>query len=203
MERKVKLTRSRITAFLLAALVASAVWMYQYTAQAAVVRSGPAAAGRAAASVSISAQPKSVSVPVGGTASFSVKATGSGSLTYRWQARNPSNGKWVNSSSPSATSANLKITAQEGHNHFRFRCVITDASGAQTVSEDDRDVDRDAAEERSSARRWKNLIFREGDRRGHAVLPMAVTKAGRDSLGKLRRCEREDGVVRFYGAGRA
>ncbi len=137
MERKVKHIRSSITALLLAVLAAGAVWMSQYTAQASAGgRFGTVTVRREAASVSITVQPKNVSVTVGGTASFSVKASGNGSLTYRWQAKNPSTGKWVNSSSSSASTGNLKITAQAGHNNFRFRCIITDARGAQTVSEE-------------------------------------------------------------------
>lgn len=82
----------------------------------------------------ISAVPKNTAVSVGSTAKFTVAATGTGTLSYQWQAYNPSTGKWVNSGSASAKTASLSITAQAAHNGFKFRCVVTDAKGNQTIS---------------------------------------------------------------------
>ncbi len=79
-------------------------------------------------------QPKAATVPVGGTAQFTVAAKGAGTLSYQWQAYNPRTNKWVDSSSPSAKTAKLSLTAQTGHHGFKFRCVVTDKNGNSETS---------------------------------------------------------------------
>ena len=86
------------------------------------------------AATTITTQPKSVRVSVGSTATFSVVASGSGKLSYQWQAKNPSTGKWVNSTADTAKTSKLSIKTQVGHNGFQFRCIVTDASGSSKTS---------------------------------------------------------------------
>ncbi len=87
-----------------------------------------------AAPPTITKQPVAKSVTAGTSAAFSVTATGTGTLSYQWQAYNPNTKKWVNSSSASATTANFSIKAQEAHNGFKFRCIVTDGNGNSTTS---------------------------------------------------------------------
>lgn len=77
---------------------------------------------------SITTQPVSVTVTVGQTATFSVAASGSGTLTYQWQ-RNGTN-------ISGATSASYSLTnAQTLDSGAQFRCVVTgDTSPPATSS---------------------------------------------------------------------
>ncbi len=84
--------------------------------------------------VTITKQPAAATVLVGDTAKFTVTATGSGTLKYKWQAYNPSTKKWTDSGAAGANTATLSIKAQAAHNNFLFRCQITDASGKTTTS---------------------------------------------------------------------
>ena len=86
-----------------------------------------------AAAVTITEQPASATVFVGDTATFKVTASGTG-LKYQWQTLAPGTADWKNSSSASAKKATFTITAQAGHNGYKFRCVITDASGTKATS---------------------------------------------------------------------
>ena len=81
----------------------------------------------------ITAQPADATVAEGGTAVFSVTATGN-SLSYQWQYRSPS-GNWTNSAAQSATTASLSIGAISARNGYKYRCIITDATGAAVVSD--------------------------------------------------------------------
>ena len=82
----------------------------------------------------ITTQPKSVTVSVGETASFTVAATGVGTLTYQWQTLAPGASTWKNSTNATAKKATFKITAQAGHNGYKVRCIVTDANGNDTPS---------------------------------------------------------------------
>ena len=86
------------------------------------------------AATTITTHPDDLSVTVGSTATFSVVASGSGKLSYQWQAKNPSTGKWVNSTAETAKTSKLSIKTQVGHNGFQFRCVVRDESGAEKIS---------------------------------------------------------------------
>lgn len=73
----------------------------------------------------ITAQPANAVVTVGQTASFSVTATGSGTLTYQWQ-KNSAN-------ISGATSANYTTPATvSGDNGAKFDVVVTNSSGSVT-----------------------------------------------------------------------
>jgi glucose/arabinose dehydrogenase len=76
----------------------------------------------------ISSQPADVSVPIGGTAKFSVGAYGSGILRYQWQ-RNTVNINGATASSYSITG----VTAND--NGARFRCIVSDDAGSATSRE--------------------------------------------------------------------
>ncbi len=74
---------------------------------------------------SISAHPSNQSVAVGGTATFSVGATGTSPLSYQWQKNNSDIG--------GATGASYTTPAVvAGDNGATFRCVVTNPYGAAT-----------------------------------------------------------------------
>jgi len=79
----------------------------------------------------ITSQPKDFTGPVGSTAEFKVKATGTG-LKYQWQTY--SSGKWKNSSLNGATTATLSVPVTEARDGYKFRCVITDSLGNTVTS---------------------------------------------------------------------
>ena len=85
----------------------------------------------APASLAITTQPKNYKGPVGSTATFKVVATGTG-LTYQWQTYK--NGKWVNSSLNGAKTNVLSVPVTRARNGYKFRCVVTDASGKKVTS---------------------------------------------------------------------
>ena len=110
------------------------------TAALSLVTVGMAATARMGAipgiyaKVTISATPESKTVAVGEQVKFSVKATGTGKLTYQWQTKSPS-GEWKNSTSASAKTANFTLTAQAGHNGYMFRCIVKDEGGSSATTE--------------------------------------------------------------------
>jgi len=74
---------------------------------------------------SIATQPSNVTVPVGGTATFTVSAGGSAPLAYQWQ-RNGSN-------ISGATGASYSInSAQAADNGAQFRAVVSNTFGTAT-----------------------------------------------------------------------
>ena len=79
----------------------------------------------------ITTQPKSVSKTAGGTASFSVTATG-GSLNYQWQFKKPGESTWSNCSGEGATSATLDVEAKLYRSGYQYRCVVTNPAGSTT-----------------------------------------------------------------------
>ena len=88
----------------------------------------------AAGNFAITAQPQSVTVAHGETATFTVEATGEG-LSYAWYYNNPkTNSKFYKSSNTTAT---YSVTADEvKHSEgFNVYCVVKDASGSTLRSE--------------------------------------------------------------------
>ena len=79
-------------------------------------------------------QPKDVTVTAGGSVKLSITAKSVGTLSYQWQVWDTATNSWKNSSAASAKTANFSFTAQKGHNGKKFRCVLTDSNGNQTVS---------------------------------------------------------------------
>ncbi len=77
----------------------------------------------------ITTQPKSVSVAEGGTAAFTVAATGA--TSYQWQWRNGSSGTWADCTSATTgyNTATLKVSAASHRNGYQYRCLVSNASG--------------------------------------------------------------------------
>ena len=74
---------------------------------------------------SISTHPQPVTVPVGGNATFTVSASGSAPLTYRWQR----NGADIPGATGSSYTLNGAQTADSG---AQFRVIVSNASGSAT-----------------------------------------------------------------------
>ena len=89
-------------------------------------------AAKLAVKTAVTAQPADASAPIGEQAKFTVKATGA-SLTYQWQ-YNKGDG-WKTSNGTGSKTNTLTINTAAGYNGYQYRCVITDANGAQTVSD--------------------------------------------------------------------
>lgn len=83
-------------------------------------------------SLVITGQPSDQSVVVDGYATYTVVAEGNG-LSYQWQCRREGT-DWFNSSMEGATTASMKVQALSSRNGYQYRCVVTDANGAQVVS---------------------------------------------------------------------
>ena len=79
----------------------------------------------------ITAQPKSVGVAKGETATFQVTATGSG-LSYQWQYKKVGESAWTNWSGK--TAAKVTCTAGTSNNGCQYRCVVKNSKGSVTSS---------------------------------------------------------------------
>ena len=79
----------------------------------------------------ITTQPKSVSQNVGTTAKYTVAATGTG-LTYQWQ-YNGGTG-WKNCTMTGYNTATLSVPVTAARNGYKYRCVVSNASGSVTSS---------------------------------------------------------------------
>ena len=82
---------------------------------------------------SVSAQPQDTAVTAGGTAVFSVTASGSAPLQYQWQQLKVGETKWTNAEN--GTSASLSVIAYANRDSRKYRCVITNAAGTVTTRE--------------------------------------------------------------------
>jgi hypothetical protein len=87
--------------------------------------------------VAFSQHPGPASVCIGSNATFTVSATGSGSLNYQWQESTNGGSTFNNISSAGvysgATSTSLVIAGvTTGMNNYQYRCVVTDLSGPGT-----------------------------------------------------------------------
>ncbi|WP_281254890.1 immunoglobulin domain-containing protein [Nibricoccus aquaticus] len=74
----------------------------------------------------IATQPASVFVDAGGSATFSVGATGTGSLSYQWQKES--------ANIAGATAASLTIGSAQAGNAGSYRVIVTDSIGSTTSS---------------------------------------------------------------------
>jgi hypothetical protein len=77
---------------------------------------------------SITLQPASQTVNVGGTANFAVAATGTGTLYYQWQKNNSNLGNAGHYSG--VTTPTLTITGADANDAGNYRCVVTNAYGS-------------------------------------------------------------------------
>ena len=83
--------------------------------------------------LAIVVQPKNVTANVGETAIFHVEATGMG-LKYQWQWRKNSTSAWAATTVSGNKTATIRVPVTAARNGYRYRCVITDASGTRLVS---------------------------------------------------------------------
>lgn len=88
--------------------------------QTACGTSGSANSGGGAAPA-ITTQPKSQTATAGQSVTFSVVATGTGSLSYQWQKNN--------SNVSGGTTASYTFTAESSDNNATFRVMVTDSNG--------------------------------------------------------------------------
>ncbi len=82
----------------------------------------------------ITSIPKYASATVGETATFTVEATGAGTLKYQWQSRKDSKASWSNSGMSGAKTSTLSVPVVAGLNGWQFRCIVTDGNNMQSVS---------------------------------------------------------------------
>ena len=75
----------------------------------------------------ITSQPKSVSVALGETATFSVTATGS-NLKYQWQYKKANSDTWYNWSGK--TTASISFNGIAANNGYQYRCVVSNDAGS-------------------------------------------------------------------------
>ncbi len=76
----------------------------------------------------ITKQPAAATLTEGGTAKFSVTASGS-ALTYQWQYRTSSSGSWSNASAAGNKTATLSVPATLARNGYQYRCVVKNGGG--------------------------------------------------------------------------
>ena len=74
-------------------------------------------------------------VAVGGIAVFTVEVEGEG-LTYRWQYQRADGTKWFDTTMTGCKTNELTVTATKARNGYKYRCIVTDAYGNETVSEE-------------------------------------------------------------------
>ncbi len=94
-------------------------------------RTATSSAAKLTVKTAITAQPAGLSKAVGTQAIFTVTATGAG-LKYQWQ-YNKGDG-WKTSNGTGSKTGTLTINTAAGYNNYQYRCVITDANGAKTIS---------------------------------------------------------------------
>lgn len=82
----------------------------------------------------ITSQPASVTVSGGSSVSFRVGAVGS-DLSYRWQSLMPGSARWVDSTEKGANTASLNITAGDGIDGCKYRCIVSNGAGSVNSDE--------------------------------------------------------------------
>ena len=88
----------------------------------------------AAATLTITTQPTDKTVTLGDVATFTVAATGSGTLTYQWQSRQNASASWSDSGQSGAKTKTLSVVTSTGLNGWQFRCVVKDANGQKITN---------------------------------------------------------------------
>ena len=78
----------------------------------------------------ISTQPQSQSAQVGDAITFTVKATGSGTLSYQWYYRTSSTGNWTAGTTASAKTDKYKVTVKAKHDGYQYYVKVTDSKGS-------------------------------------------------------------------------
>ncbi|MCU0353890.1 MAG: PA14 domain-containing protein [Cytophagales bacterium] len=105
---------------------------------------------------SIAQQPNNQTVAEGGTASFTVAASGQAPLSYQWQ-KNGTNVTGANQTTLTLT--NVPLT----DNNARYRCVVTNASGSATSNEATLTVLADRPPVATISTPAEGLTYRAGD----------------------------------------
>ena len=86
------------------------------------------------AGISISSNPKSVTVAPNSKVTFTFEVSGTG-LTYQWQTKLNSTSDWANTGLTGARTNTLVIeSAPASFNGRQYRCMVTDSSGAGVIS---------------------------------------------------------------------
>ena len=83
----------------------------------------------------ITQHPCDTTITAAETATYSVKATGEGTLTYQWQSRQDYASAWANSGLTGARTNTLTVPGTPGLSGWEFRCVVTDGNGKKAYSE--------------------------------------------------------------------
>ena len=93
------------------------------------------AAMEKASGIVITTQPEDAICEIGGSCTFTVTAEGR-DLTYQWQYSYNGGGDWANEADDSAQTPTFVIDSlASNQTSYRWRCVITDANGNQTISQ--------------------------------------------------------------------
>lgn len=79
----------------------------------------------------IQAQPRGQNVVVGGTAAFSISASGE-ELRYQWYYRTSDNGVWNKCTGTGADTETYSVKAESYRNGYEYRCVVKNAGGSAT-----------------------------------------------------------------------
>ena len=74
-------------------------------------------------------------IVTGGTAIFTVNVEGDG-LTYRWQYQRADGTKWFDTTMEGYNTNTLSVVVTAARNGYKYRCIITDAYGNETVSDE-------------------------------------------------------------------
>ena len=83
--------------------------------------------------IEIVSQTVEVDITEGGTALFEVTASGNG-LKYQWQTSKDGGNTWVNSGMTGYNTDTLAVYATIDRSGYKFRCIITDNTGATLTS---------------------------------------------------------------------
>ena len=92
----------------------------------------------------ITTQPKSQTVAAGGTATFTVKATGE-DLTYQWRYRTATGTTWNNATATGNKTATLKVPVTASKDGYIYCCRVTNAAGTVVSSWATLTVQKEAA----------------------------------------------------------
>ena len=84
-----------------------------------------------APATTITTQPSNVTVTEGETATFSVAATGGGTLTYQWQQSTDNGSTWTDISGATSSSYTTQAATMD-MNGYQYRCKVTGTGGAAT-----------------------------------------------------------------------
>ena len=82
----------------------------------------------------ITTQPVSKTAAPGTKATFTVAATGTGTITYQWQFRQNADSAWAASGQSGNKTATLSVNVTNGLHGYQFRCVVTHGNGKKAYS---------------------------------------------------------------------